>query len=81
MLTSAVTKMANVLTLLECSTNSSTTSAGSGISPAKLAALHSNYLQPMRDLHLLFESGAISETEFIEQKTPILEQLKKMVPG
>ena len=54
-LKSAVTKMANVLTLftnVECSKNSSTTSAGSGISPAKLAALHSNYLQQMRDLHL-----------------------------
>jgi len=35
----------------------------------------------MRDLHSLFECGAISESEFREQKAPILEQLKKLVPG
>ena len=78
-LTSAVTKIAKVLapsTDVGCSTNSSATSAGSGISSAKLAALRSNYLQQMRDLHQLLESRAISETEFIEQKTPILVKLK-----
>jgi hypothetical protein len=35
----------------------------------------------MRDLHSLFEkkSGAITDTEFQEQKLPILEQLKKFL--
>ena len=38
-----------------------TVSSGSGISPGKIANLRSNYLQQMRDLHALFESGAITE--------------------
>ena len=46
-----------------------------GISPGKIANLRSNYLQQMRDLHLLFENGAITECEFQEQKLTILEQL------
>ena len=41
------------------------------ISPAKLANLRSNYLQQMRDVHSLFERGAINEAEFLEQKAPI----------
>ncbi len=88
-LTSAVTQMAQVMTAqpsqLQSATpisgNSAAASAASGISPAKLTNLRSNYLQQMRDLHSLFESGAISETEFREQKTPILDQLKKLVPS
>jgi hypothetical protein len=31
----------------------------------------------MRDLHMLFE---ISEAEFMEQKVPILQQLKRLAP-
>ena len=84
-LTSAVTQMAQVMTppsqsysTTELSGNTSITAC---ISPAKLANLRSNYLQQMRDLHSLFECGAISESEFKEQKAPILEQLKKLVPG
>lgn len=49
-----------------------------GISPGKIANLRTNYLQQMRDLHSLFESGALNETEFQEQKQPILQQLKKL---
>ena len=55
-----------------------TVSSGSGISPGKIANLRSNYLQQMRDLHALFESGAITECEFREQKLPILDQLKRL---
>lgn len=55
-----------------------TVSNGSGISPGKIANLRSNYLQQMRDLHSLFESGAITECELREQKLPILDQLKKL---
>ena len=47
-----------------------------GISPGKVTNLRSNYLQQMRDLHSLFESGAITESEFQEQSH--LEQLKKL---
>ena len=93
-LTSAVTHMAEVLSPppstslpAEGSSGSSSAAAVSAtgsssipVSPAKLASLRSNYLQQMRDVHSLFECGAISESEFREQKAPILEQLKKLVP-
>ena len=49
-------------------------SASTGISPGKIANLRSNYLQQMR----AFERGALTQPEFLEQKKPILEQLKKL---
>ena len=49
-----------------------------GFSPGKVANLRSNYLQQMRELHTLFECGALTEEEFKEQKEPILSQLKKL---
>ena len=58
----------------------SSNSASTGVSPSKLANLRSNYLQQMRDLHSLYENGAINESEFLEQKRPILEQLKALRP-
>ena len=61
----------------DCTTSTPT----AGISPGKVANLRSNYLQQMRDLHSLFESGAITESELQEQKVPILEQLKKFTPS
>ena len=84
-LTSAVTQMVQVMTppasqshcVMGLSGNLSA-STSTGISPAKLANLRSSYLQQMRELHSLFESGAISELEFREQKA--LEQLKRLVP-
>ena len=60
--------------------NLSASTGATRISPVKLVNLRSNYLQQMMELHSLFESGAISELEFREQKSPILEQLKKLVP-
>ena len=49
-----------------------------GISPGKMANLRSNYLQQLRDLHALLESGAINDSEFQDQKATVLEQLKKL---
>ena len=86
-LTSDVAEMAKAISHQYSSGQSSETvqstrnTSGSGISPAKLANLRSNYLQQMRDLHSLFESGAITEAEFLEQKAPILEQLKILKPN
>ena len=79
-LTSALTHIAGPMTPSSQSAASVTTTTSGGISPAKLASLRTNYLQQMRDLHLLLESGAISETEFREPKMPILQQLKRLVP-
>lgn len=86
-LTTAVTEMAKAMTtgrgkspLPTPSPSSSSVSSGTGISPGKIANLRSNYLQQMRDLHLLYESGALTNKEFCEQKVPILDQLKKMSP-
>lgn len=83
-LTSVVTEMAKVM-VQNCSkqsveTTNTSSSTSCAISPAKLATLRSNYLQQMRDVHALFESGAINEAEFLEQKVPILEQLKTLKP-
>lgn len=87
-LSTAVTEMAKAMTGVKSSSESVTQSPAlltpttqTGISPGKIATLRSNYLQQMRDLHLLYESGALTDKEFCEQKIPILEQLKKMTPS
>ena len=92
-LTSAVTQMAQVMTpqptqpqtntVMTCSGNvvGNSISTSSCISPVNLASLRCNYLQQIRELHSLLVSGAISESEFTEQKTPILDQLKKLNPN
>ena len=51
-----------------------------GVSPNKLADIRSKYIQQMRELHSLYELGALTESEFQEQKKPILLQLKKFTP-
>ena len=81
-LTTAVTEMARAMTSGGSSITAGTPPTGptttAGISPGKIANLRSNYLQQIRDLHSLFENGAITECEFQEQKLPILEHLKKL---
>lgn len=85
-LTNAVTEMAKAMVqhhtknTSPSNTISNNATTGHGFSPAKLANIRSNYLQQMRDLHSLYESGAITEMEFLEQKAPILEQLKSLKP-
>ena len=74
MLTTAVTEMAKAT----ISQQSQDPAAPTGISPGKIANLRTNYLQQMRDIHSLFESGALNEKEFQEQKQPVLQQLKKL---
>ena len=58
----------------------STQSAGS-ISPNKVADLRSKYIAQMRELHSLYELGALTEAEFLDQKKPILGQLKTLSPN
>ena len=76
----------NATTPTTTTVSAGTMSAGSdtntltGISLAKLAGLRSSYLVQLKDLHSLYESGAISETELQEQKAPILDYLKRLVP-
>ena len=88
-LTTAVTEMARAVTAPGSGTSpsSGTTAtfpsqtgpvAAGGISPWKIANLRSSYLQQIRDLHSLYENGAITECEFQEQKLPILDHLKKL---
>lgn len=85
MLTSAVSEMARAMTAGGATPHSTPAPAGpsttsEGISPGKVANLRSSYLQQMRELHSLFESGALTDYEFQEQQIPILEQLKKLSP-
>ena len=46
-------------------------------SPGKIADVRSKYIQQLRELHSLFEMGALTDKEFSEQKLPIPDQLKK----
>ena len=86
-LNTAVTQMANMAKAMTSGVQSPAAPAlpkpttQTGVSPGKIASLRSNYLQQMRDLHLLYESGALTDKEFCEQKIPILEQLKQMSPS
>jgi hypothetical protein len=81
-LTSCMTEMAKAMASSSPHTQAAeSTSAGPlhapvGISPGKMANLWSNYLQQLRDLHALLESGAINDSEFQDQKATVLEQLK-----
>ena len=86
-MTTAVTEMARAMTSSGSSAPMTSATASTlptgptttaGISPGKVANLRSNYHQQIRDLHSLFENGAITECEFQEQKLPILEHLKKL---
>ena len=87
-LTTAVTEMARAVTAAGSPSTAHATASmlpaqtgpitSAGISPGKIANLRSNYLQQIRDLHSLYENGAITECEFQEQKLPILEHLKKL---
>lgn len=56
-------------------------SASTGVSPGKylLTSEAINYLQQMRDLHSVFETGALTEAEFLDQKKPILENERDSV--
>jgi len=39
------------------------------------------FTNEIRELHSLYELGALTESEFKEQKEPILSQLKKFTPA
>ena len=64
------------------------TTPGSGVndsaigysSPGKIDDIRSMYMQQLRELHALFEMGALTDKEFTDQKLPILDQLKKFKP-
>jgi len=70
----------SVVNVLSPQTRPPTTNSG-GVSPSKLADLRSKYIHQMRELHSLYELGALTESEFKEQKEPILSQLKKFTPA
>ena len=82
-LTSAVAEMAKAIAQQHTPAVAQVTSASAstGVLPSKIANLRSNYLQQMRDLHSLFEMGALNEAEFLDQKKPIFEQLMKLSPS
>ena len=73
-LASAVAEMAKAIVQQHTPAVAQVTSASAstGVSPSKIANLRSSYLQQMQDLHALFETGALTEAEFLDQKKPIL---------
>ena len=58
----------------------STASTGVTYSSGKIADARSKYIHQLEKLHSLFEAGALSQAEFLDQKHPILEQLNKLSP-
>ena len=49
-----------------------------GVSPGKCAALRSQYINQVKQLHQLLELTAITKAEYEEQKTTILEKMQKL---
>jgi len=49
-----------------------------GCSPMRRSNLRSQYMQQLKEWHSLYETGAISQHEFEEQKQIILEDLSKL---
>ena len=45
-------------------------------SPDRVADIRSKYIQQLRELHSLYEAGALTDREFADQKQPILDHLK-----
>ncbi|XP_065885563.1 uncharacterized protein [Dysidea avara] len=76
----ALTEMAKNITSISAAPNKPDLCASTSISPGKVANLRASYLQQLRDLYQLFDCGAITQSEFIEQKKPILDQLTKLKP-
>lgn len=81
-LTNAFTNMASSIAsaLSNNQTPTKSSSAGSSSSPVRVVQLRSQYIQQLKDLHSLYEAGALSEQEYAEEKDSILAQLKKMTP-
>ena len=85
-LTNAFTEMASSIALAFSQSNKPSSPTGvskhlpSSSSPGKLVELCGKYIQQLRQLHSLFEGGALSELEFVDEKESILRQLKMMSP-
>ena len=70
----------SVVSVLSPQASAHTPTSSGCVSPNKIVDLRSKYIQQMRELHSLHELGALTESEFKEQKQPILVQLKKITP-
>lgn len=60
------------------SSNSPTSLVEKGVSPLKCAALRSQYIQQLKELHQLLELTAITKEEYEQQKNSILEKMKDL---
>ena len=49
-----------------------------GVTPTKKAGLRGTYLQQLREVHSLFEMGALTATELAQQKQQILKELERL---
>ena len=85
-LTHAITNMATSFVSAAMSagnttpTKSSSAGPSSSSSPVRVAQLRSQYIQQLKDLHALYEAGALNEQEYTEEKELVLGQLKSMTP-
>ena len=66
------------VTLPSTTACTTTTSGMNYSSPGRIADIRAKYIQQIKkELRSLFESGALTETEFLYQKRPVLEQFQK----
>lgn len=49
-----------------------------GLSPGKIAELRMKKLQELRELQQLYEQSTLSQAEFMEQKSLVLDALRKL---
>ena len=79
-LTNAFTNMASSIASALSNNQTPTKSSSTTSSPVRVVQMRSQYIQQLKDLHSLFEAGALTEQEYAEEKDSILAQLKKMTP-
>ena len=79
-LTHAFTNMASSIASALSTTPTKPSSAGSSSSPVKVVQLRSQYIQQLKDIHSLYEAGALSEQEYTEEKDLIRAELKAITP-
>ena len=78
-LTHAFTEMAtSIASALQQPTNKPSVATGPSSSPGRMVEIRGKYIGQLRELHSLFEGGALNEQEFMEEKTCILQQMKMM---
>jgi len=58
--------------------SANTASVKATLTPGKIANLHSTYIQQFKELHSLWEIGAITKEHYLKQRDILLQQMEKL---